>query len=251
MKKENFLMNSLIQAIRTDLKKNADPSVKKSAQRFFREGITCYGVKTAVVYRIAGVHWKQAKDLPKKSIYGLCEELFASGMQEEAGVVCDWVPRLADAFERNDLRLFKKWISRYVDNWAKCDCFCNHTMGDFVVRFPDSVPEIKSWTRSPNRWMKRAAAVTFILPCRRGAFLSDALEIADALLEDPDDLVQKGYGWLLKEAGRLHRAEVFDYVIKRRDRMPRTALRYAIELMPPAMRKEAMQKPHFRRTRNV
>ncbi|MBN2201884.1 DNA alkylation repair protein, partial [bacterium] len=220
----------------------ADPVVRKSAQRFFKEGISCYGVKTAAVYRIAGLHWKRVKDLPKKSIYGLCGELFASGIQEEAGVVCDWVPRLADSFERGDLRIFKKWIGNHVDNWAKCDMFCNHTLGDFIDRFPDSASEIRSWSGSKNRWMKRAAAVAFILPCRRGNYLKEALETADALLEDPDDMVQKGYGWLLKEASRLHRSEVLDFVMKRRDRMPRTALRYAIELMPPGMRKKAMQK---------
>jgi 3-methyladenine DNA glycosylase AlkD len=247
------MTHPLIQKIRVDLKKHADPAVRQSAQRFFKEGISCYGVKTATVYRIAGIHWKLVKGLPKADVFRFCESLLQSGNQEEAFIVCDWVPRLAAAFERNDLRLFKKWISRYIDNWAKCDCFCNHSMGDFVDRFPDSVPEIKSWTRSPNRWMKRAAAVTFILPCRRGGFLTDAFEIADALLEDPDDLVQKGYGWLLKEASRLHQPEVLDFVMKRRDRMPRTALRYAVELMPPAMRKEAMQKEPARagRTRRV
>jgi 3-methyladenine DNA glycosylase AlkD len=246
-------MNSIIQSIRTDLKKNADPAVKESAQRFFKEGVSCYGVKTATVYRIASFHWKEAKRLSKPEIFGLCEALFESGYQEEAGVVCDWVPRLADAFEKSDLHRFKKWILRSVDNWAKCDCFCNHAMGDFVVRFPDSVSEIKSWTRSKNRWMKRAAAVTFILPARRGDFLSDVFEIADVLLEDPDDMVQKGYGWLLKEASRRHRAEVLDFVLKRRDRMPRTALRYAVELMPPPMKKEAMKKEPARggRTRKV
>lgn len=236
------MTHPLLLQIRADLKKNADPAVKKSAQRFFKEGIVCYGVKTAVVYKIAGAHWKQVRDLSKKDIYSLCGELFASGMQEEAGVACDWVPRLADSFEREDLRVFKKWIADHVDNWAKCDMFCNHTLGDFVDRFPDSAAEIKTWVRSKNRWMKRAAAVTFILPCRRGNFLKEAFEIADALLEDPDDMVQKGYGWLLKEAGKLHRREVFEYVLEHRDRMPRTALRYAIELMPPEMKKQAMRK---------
>jgi 3-methyladenine DNA glycosylase AlkD len=90
--------------------------------------------------------------------------------------------------------------------------------------------------------MRRASAVSLIVPAKRGKFLADVLDIADLLLTDRDDLVQKGYGWLLKEASRLHRPEVFDFVVKRRDRMPRTALRYAIELMPPAMKKEAMQK---------
>jgi 3-methyladenine DNA glycosylase AlkD len=54
--------------------------------------------------------------------------------------------------------------------------------------------------------------------------------------------VQKGYGWMLKEAGRNHQKEVFHYVMKNRAVMPRTALRYAIEKMPENLRKQAMKK---------
>ena len=61
-------------------------------------------------------------------------------------------------------------------------------------------------------------------------------------LLDGDDMVQKGYGWLLKEESRVHQKEVFDYVVKHRKVMPRTALRYAIELMPKELKIEAMKK---------
>ena len=64
----------------------------------------------------------------------------------------------------------------------------------------------------------------------------------DKLLLDGDDLVQKGYGWMLKEASKQHQQQVFDYVIKNRSVMPRTALRYAIEKMPQDLREEAMKK---------
>ena len=73
-------------------------------------------------------------------------------------------------------------------------------------------------------------------------FLLDAFEICDVLLLDGDDMVQKGYGWLLKEESRLHQKEVFDYVVEHRKVMPRTALRYSIELMPKELKAEAMQK---------
>jgi 3-methyladenine DNA glycosylase AlkD len=73
-------------------------------------------------------------------------------------------------------------------------------------------------------------------------FLGNVFEIADLLLTDNDDMVQKGYGWLLKEASRKHQKEVFDYVMRNKKAMPRTALRYAIELMPKDMKAEAMKK---------
>ena len=81
-----------------------------------------------------------------------------------------------------------------------------------------------------------------IIPAKQGKFLQDIFEIADILLHDKDDLVQKGYGWMLKEANRRHHQEVFDYVMRNKETMPRTALRYAIEKMPEDLRHIAMTK---------
>jgi 3-methyladenine DNA glycosylase AlkD len=55
-------------------------------------------------------------------------------------------------------------------------------------------------------------------------------------------MVQKGYGWLLKEASKKHQEEVFDFVMRRKAEMPRTALRYAIEKMPIDLKKRAMAR---------
>ena len=90
--------------------------------------------------------------------------------------------------------------------------------------------------------MRRAAAVSLIVPARHGLFLNDVLAIADILLLDKDDLVQKGYGWMLKAASESHQQGVHAYVMRNKGTMPRTALRYAIEKMPPATRLQAMEK---------
>jgi 3-methyladenine DNA glycosylase AlkD len=115
-------------------------------------------------------------------------------------------------------------------------------MGNFIEQYPECVKELKCWTTSPNRWMRRSAAVSLIIPAKHGKFLKESLEIADLLLTDSDDMVQKGYGWLLKEASRNHNTEVFDFVLRNKRSMPRTALRYAIELMPKSQKAEAMKK---------
>jgi 3-methyladenine DNA glycosylase AlkD len=90
--------------------------------------------------------------------------------------------------------------------------------------------------------MRRAAAVTLIIPARKGKFIADIFEITDLLLLDNDDLVQKGYGWMLKAASEAHQQEVFAYVVRNKAVMPRTALRYAIEKMPADLKKTAMSK---------
>jgi 3-methyladenine DNA glycosylase AlkD len=84
--------------------------------------------------------------------------------------------------------------------------------------------------------------VTLIIPARKGKFLNDILEIADILLLDKDDLVQKGYGWMLKAASEANQRAIFEYVIRNKAVMPRTALRYAIEKMPKDLKAIAMEK---------
>ncbi len=224
------------------MKSNVDEKTQASFQRFFKEKVTYYGVKTPTVGKIAKKKWKEVEKLSKAEIFDLCEELLRSDYMEEAFVVSFWLPNLLDRLEPGDLSTFKTWIAKYVNNWAKCDGFCNHTVGGLIEKYPEARTEVKKWARSENPWLKRAAAVSFIIPAKKGNFLSDALEIADILLVDKDDLVQKGYGWLLKEASRKHQEQVFEYVLKNRKVMPRTALRYAIELMPKELKEEAMQK---------
>ena len=235
-------MDPVLLHIRQELNNHADPEIQKNSQRFFKEEIQCYGMKTASVIAIAKKYWKLVKVRTKPEIFALCEELYQSGYLEESFVVSNWAHALSGRYERNDLPVFRHWIDTYITNWASCDGFCNHTMGDFIEQYPEYIDELKRWTPSENRWMRRAAAVSLIVPAKHGKFLKESMEIADLLLTDDDDMVQKGYGWLLKEASRKHTDEIYSYVMKNKRVMPRTALRYAIELMPKEMKTEAMKK---------
>jgi 3-methyladenine DNA glycosylase AlkD len=235
-------MDPVIARIRQELEAQADPEIQKTSKRFFKEDIVCYGMKTATVIAIAKKYWKEVKSRPKPEIFALCEELYKSGYIEESFIVSNWVHTLSDRYESEDIAMFRHWIETYITNWASCDGFCNHTMGDFIEQYPEYIDELKRWTQSENRWMRRAAAVSLIVPAKHGKYLNESLEIANLLLSDSDDMVQKGYGWLLKETSRKHTGEVFAYVMREKGAMPRTALRYAIELMPKDLKAEAMKK---------
>jgi 3-methyladenine DNA glycosylase AlkD len=236
---DNYRMLSDIQK---ELETNIDPSPRVQPDYYFKEKIKYHGVKTAVVDRIARERYQQIKHLDKKDIFALCSALFETDYMEEAFVACDWAYRLRDKFEPADFELFQEWLNKYINNWAKCDTLCNHTIAAFVEKYPEFVERLKDWTQSENRWLRRAAAVTLILPARKGMFLKDVFEVANKLFLDKDDLVQKGYGWMLKEASKLHQQEVFDYILYKKAVMPRTALRYAIEKMPPEFKKRAMER---------
>jgi 3-methyladenine DNA glycosylase AlkD len=236
------MANDIIADIRKELKKLADEKTREGQLHYFKESVNFYGVKNAAVEKLARQYYPEIKPLGKKRIFTLCEELWQSGYSEESLIACEWAYKLNKEFEPDDFATFERWVNKYVSNWASCDTLCNHTVGAIVEKYPQFIKNLKQWALSDNRWLKRAAAVTLIIPAKRGKFLEDIFEIADTLLTDGDDLVQKGYGWMLKEASKLHQTEVFDYVMKNKRIMPRTALRYAIEKMSPDIKKRAMEK---------
>lgn len=226
------MKSAQVTEVRRLLKESADEKAAESSQKFFKEPVSAYGVKSAAVRKIAGKVFTSLKKSPKAEVLALCEELWRSGYIEEVGVACEWAYALRKQYAPDDFAVFEKWVSEYVSNWASCDTLCNHTVASFVEMFPQFVPKVKAWADSENRWRKRAAAVTFIIPARKGLWLDDILEIADKLLTDPDDLVQKGYGWMLKAASEAHPQKVYDYVMSKKEVMPRTAFRYSLEKMP-------------------
>lgn len=233
---------STLNEIHVVLKDNIDEKILASGKRYFKEEVKTYGVSVTTVNKISKLFFESIRDYPKKDIFELCEELWKSGYSEEAYIACNFSYSVFPQYEPADFRIFERWVNDYVTNWATCDTLCNHTVGAFVVKYPEYVSELKKWAKSPNRWMRRASAVTLIIPARKGLFLNDIFEITDILLVDTDDLVQKGYGWMLKAASEAYTDQILDFVIARKAIMPRTALRYAIEKMPAEMKAEAMKK---------
>ena len=228
--------------LRKQLHTLTDPQAQKTYANFFKEPIKFYGIKTPVVQKLAKTYRKDIQHEDKKTIWWYCESLLQSDYCEEAFIVCERTYAMRKQYEEKDFLIFQQRIEKYINNRAKCDTFCNHTIGDFVEQFPSYITQLKQRTKSTNRRVKRAAAVSLIIPARRGKFLSDIFQIADNLLMDEDDMVQKWYGRMLKAASQAHQQEVFEYVMKHKAKMPRTALRYAIEKMPKELKVQAMKK---------
>jgi 3-methyladenine DNA glycosylase AlkD len=235
-------MKNTLVLIRQLLQEQANETTRETSQRFFKEPIQTYGVKSSEVKKIAKRALSCLKGRSKEEIFSISEDLWRSGFLEEGGIACDLVYSMRRHFSPEDFSTFDRWLDQYIHNWAACDTFCNHSVAAFVEEYPQFIAELKIWAGSENRWKKRAAAVTLIIPARHGLFLPDIFAISELLLNDCDDLVQKGYGWMLKAASEVHPQEVYRYLMTRKDVMPRTAFRYALEKMPKEWRVEAMKK---------
>lgn len=214
---------------------------KKSQQRFFKEEIELIGVRIPIVRSIAAKYWKDVKKLDKKKLLALCEELLKTNMQEDSVIAYDFVYRMRKQLKPKDFGVFEQWLKKYVNNWAKCDDLCTGALGELIAMYPQLIQKIIAWRTSKNRWVRRGSAVALIVPIKRADILLDVFAVSDTLIADEDDLVRKGYGWLLKEASNIYPKEVFEYVMKNKDKMPRVALRYAIEKMPVSWKKQAIK----------
>lgn len=211
-------------------------------QEQYEEKSKVHGVPTPAVRKLSTEYFSKIKGKAKGEIFQLCDKLLDSAYVEERTIAFDWAFRFRQHYELIDFHTFESWLKKYVLGWGSCDDLCTHAFGAFIFQFPECVPNVKQWARSVNRWIRRACAVVMIYSLRRNKVLEDAFEIADMLLADSDVMVQKGYGWMLKEASNKHPNEVFDYVMNHKREIPRTALRYAIEKLSPSLKKEAMRK---------
>jgi 3-methyladenine DNA glycosylase AlkD len=233
---------SLIASIESDLLEMVDEDYKEGVQKYFHNEIDNYGVRTGKVRKLARKYYGEVKDLSKDEVFNVCEELLDTGISENRTIAFQWAHRLKSEYERGDFTRFESWVEKYVHNWGACDDLCTHALGVLVYQYPELIENLKNWCSSDNMWKRRGAAVTMIYSIRNGEVLDTVIEIADLLFSDEEDLVQKGYGWMLKEASKDHPRAVFDYVMDNREEMPRTSLRYAIEKLPKDWRDRAMER---------
>ena len=102
------------------------------------------------------------------------------------------------------------------------------------------VPQVLRWAKSRNRWRRRAACVALIRGAREKKFFPEIMTLSDSLLNDEDDMVQKGLGWLLRETAKYDRKKTVPYLMKIRSQAPRLVLRTACETLPPVLRKKIL-----------
>ena len=236
-------VTQLIESINAELQSQADPAYRELVRTRYSMNVdNFWGVRTPAVHKVAGRHYKGLKSTDVDGRLEMCQHLLATRVYEHKIMAFRWAYLARRDYEPQHLAVFSGWLNENVDDWIDCDDLCIHVIGEFFLRYPDLAEEVLRWTPSPNHWVRRGAAVSLVLPSRRGEQLGLVFRVADLLLEDNEDLVRKGFGWLLKETSKTHPEEVFAYVMDRRDKMPRVSLRYALEKLPDQLRRQAMAR---------
>lgn len=95
--------------------------------------------------------------------------------------------------------------------------------------------------KSKDLWERRMAILATFHFIRNDDF-ADTLAIAEVLLHDPEDLIHKAVGWMLREVGKRDRRSLESFLEQHTSAMPRTMLRYAIEKFPERKRQHYLKK---------
>lgn len=149
---------------------------------------------------------------------------------------------LNELYKRGDqsqrTKVYRAYLAntRSINNWDIIDSSAPYIVGEHLRTNPSvSRAVLDRMARSKLLWDRRIAILATQAFIKKDEF-KDTLRIAQILLKDQHDLIQKAVGWMLREVGNRDQKAEEAFLRKYAARMPRTMLRYAIEKFPKAKR---------------
>jgi len=230
--------------LRELLREAAEPGFQSTQQGFSRERLRSLGVRTPHIRALAKAAAREYRSqrLAWSQILEIAEQLWRGEFSEEHFLAIEVLSCFRSRLGAPDWKRLSRWID-LISNWAETDGLSIYLLAPILSREPERIRRLRSWTRSRNRWRRRAAAVALVPLARRGAHWKEVAAICDRLAADRDDLIEKAIGWLLKEASRTRPTQVVEYLLKNRARLSPTTLRYAGQKLPERLRARVLQCP--------
>jgi 3-methyladenine DNA glycosylase AlkD len=224
-----------------DLKKLGSPEKAKASAWFFKTGKGEYGYGD----KFFGVTVPEERRVAKK-YYDLPTDdavLLLSHQVHEVRLTALFVLvhqyKVGDKKKKEEVaRLYIK-NAKKINNWDLVDSSASYILGDYLLTHDRGI--LYRLARSQNLWERRIAIVATGAFIRAGQF-EDTLKIAEILISDTHDLIHKATGWMLREVGKRSEGELLGFLNKHAGKMPRTMLRYAIEKLSEAKRREITKK---------
>jgi len=236
---------SIAETIERSIEAAADPEDAFQLSRFFQTGPGQYGEGDMFL----GVRVPKTREIIKPFIHQATHDdirrLTASSYHEIrlAGFLCLVGQYGRAASGRNsDPKKAQDAVALYIElidrgnNWDLVDMVAPKILGDRIVRFPETHNILLSLAESGNLWRDRVSIVSPWTVIRSGRF-DLTLCLADRFLTHPHHLMHKAVGWMLREVGKRHEPLLLRYLDENATKMPRTALRYAIERLTPDIRR--------------
>jgi 3-methyladenine DNA glycosylase AlkD len=222
--------------IRRVIKDGGSAPHSVEVQRFFKEEVASRGWRTNELRKLAVRFRRQmVADDDMAFAIQVCDKLFTGRVLEEKIFAVLMLEGQTEEFGAREFKVFERWLER-VSSWADHDALVHNLIGPMILVEPGRTKAVFRWARSRNRWQRRAAAVALIHSARKRTGFEQITKISNALLQDKDDMVQKGVGWLLREAAKADPERTVPYLLAIRGTASRLVLRTACEKLTAAER---------------
>lgn len=215
----------------------ASPEREKVTRSFFKTGPGEYSEGD----KFLGIRIPDLRSLLKKADAISLKEaltLLRSEWHEERFMALLLLERRFEHAEEESAReeIVKAYLAntRWVNNWDLVDTSAPTILGAWLLTRKRSV--LDELVCSENLWERRIAIVATQTLIRAGEF-RETLQLTERLFGDPEDLMHKACGWMLREVGKKDRNILISFLENHAPRMPRTMLRYAIERFPDQERR--------------
>jgi 3-methyladenine DNA glycosylase AlkD len=188
------------------------------------------GIPMGKIFALA----KEFTDMPPMEIEKLLESKHHA-MRVGAVSIMDWKARAKATSEAEHKALFDLYIRRHdrIDTWDLVDRSAPYVVGGYLAGKPRKV--LYKLARSANPCERRTAIVSTYFFIRQDD-LDDTFGIAEILVNDTEEVVQKAVGSWVREAGKRDPQKLLKFLDKHAAAMPRIILRYAIEKLSKAQR---------------
>jgi 3-methyladenine DNA glycosylase AlkD len=221
-----------------DLDALADPSEAESKLKFFKTGAGEYGEGDKFIGLSMPTVRKTVKpyrDLPLDEIAIALSSPIHEHRTAALVIASDranYAKRQSDLEGHEELYEFYLAHTATINNWDLVDVSCRNLVGEYLLTIGDTDP-LKQLAVSKDIWERRIGIVSTYAFINAGQ-LEPTFEVAEILINDEHDLIHKATGWMLREAGKKDPHQLDVFLRLHAHHLPRTALRYSIERMPPS-----------------
>ena len=115
-----------------------------------------------------------------------------------------------------------------VNNWDIVDTTSPKILGAWLVEHFDERGVLARLAACDVLWERRVAVLATLSLIKNDEF-EEIVELAERLMDDGHDLMNKAIGWMLREMGKRDQIKLQKFLRKHAKSMPRTMLRYSIE----------------------
>lgn len=228
----------MVKELQQELRKFADTKKARVMQKYFKTGSGEYGENDIFIGVIAPYIRVVAKKYKNLSFDDIALLLASQIHEERLAALFILVLQFQKGTEQEKEEIYNFYLGHLsrVNNWDLVDASADKIVGEWLVDKEKSI--LIQLAKSEIIWERRIAMLATFESIRKDK-PEIAFEIADILLFDSEDLIQKAVGWMLREVGKLCSQEIEEQFLKTRyQTMPRTMLRYAIERFPKQLRQK-------------